>query len=185
MECRDWKERISAYIDGEAPPPEARNVEEHLAACPGCRALEREMRAVGIGLARSEGTVPPDFRERLFARLEAEDLLPRRRSLFAYSLRWAAIPLAAAAALALFLHTPTDKGKDGITSPPSLPRVVQRAPEAPPGQAAGTASRAEELSADEREIVAHLDILEDPAAFDEPGEVDEMEIFVTSGRRRG
>lgn len=204
MECLDWRERISALIDGEVPSSEARLIEAHLEACAECRAVERKMRAVGIGVARTEGTVPSDFREKLFARLEAEELLPRRRNLFVYSLRWAAIPATAAAAFALFLLVSSEKGQEPVSVPAPLPRVVQQAPvtetrepaapavspdsrsavaprqQAPPARLTG-----EELTAEEREIVAYLDILEDPSELESPDEVDEMEIFAPSGRSRG
>lgn len=206
MECHELKEWISATIDGEAPPGEGRRVEEHLAACPECRALERRMRAVGSGVARVEGAVPAGFRDALFARMEAENLIPRRRSLFVFSLRWAAVPLGAAAALALFLFMSNGKGKDAVLPPVPVPRVAQSPPAAPaPGGLAGEASKGlpavadrergesvasagagqESLSPEDREIIANLDLLEDPSAIDAPGEVDEMEIFVPSGRRQG
>lgn len=206
MECHELKERISATIDGEALPAEVRLVEEHLAACPECRALERKMRAAGAGVARIEGDVPAGFRDTLFARMEAEDLLPRRRSLFVFSLRWAAIPLGAAAALALFLFLSGGKGKDAVMTPVPTPRVAQSPPAAPApdglaedaskrlpdvavrerGESTASAGADQEpLSPEDREIIANLDLLEDPSAIEAPGEVDEMDIFVPSGRRQG
>jgi len=169
MECREIREIISAYVDGEALPEEARRVEEHLGECAGCRAAEKRMRALGVAVARTEGTVPPDFREKLFARLEKEDLLPKRRSLFVYSVRWAAVPLAAAVALALFLLSSREPVRD--LSPTALR----------PPQVSGTG---EQLSPEDREIVANLDILEDPYLFNEP-EFEEMEIFIPSSQQRG
>jgi len=46
MGCRDIRETISAWVDGEASPEEAASVREHLASCDRCRVLERLMRAV-------------------------------------------------------------------------------------------------------------------------------------------
>jgi len=171
MECRDWRERISASVDGEVSPEEARRIEGHIEECAECRALERKMRAVGIGVARAEGVVPPDFREKLFSRMEAEALLPRRRSLFVFSLRWAAFPVAAAAALALFMLTTADKGRDAVSPRQTAPTVAQTA--------------VEQLTPEDREIIANLDILEDPSDLDPPGDVDEMEIFAPPARSRG
>ncbi|NJD61432.1 MAG: hypothetical protein FIA93_01765 [Deltaproteobacteria bacterium] len=206
MECLELKERISAMIDGEALPAEVRMVEEHLAACAECRAIERRMRSVGAGVARIEGEVPAGFRDALFARMEAENLIPRRRSLFVFSLRWAAVPLGAAAALALFLFMSGGKGKDAVMPPEPVPRVAQSptAAPAPAGIAEDASKRLpavagrereksvasagagqEPLSPEDRDIIANLDLLEDPAGIDAPGEVDEMEIFVPSGRRQG
>jgi anti-sigma factor RsiW len=182
MKCRELRERISISIDGEASTEEARLVEEHLEGCGECRAIERKMRAVGTGVARAEGVVPTDFREKLFARMEAEDLLPRRRSIFAFSIRWAAVPLAAAAALALFLLSSPEKVREPSTSA-DTPRAQSAA--APGREDAAIARVAPELTQEERDIIAHLDVLEDPSDLDAPGEVDEMEIFVPSRRRQG
>lgn len=210
MKCEEIKEILSSYIDGEARDDERRLVEEHLAACAGCRDLARRMRIVAAGIEKTEGVVPPDFRETVFARMEREGLLPRRRSLFAYSIRWAAVPLTAAAVLALFLLTSRDAGKVG--APPAAvpqqamngrvpraqeaqerPRVAQPAPDARiPAAGAGTGAEAvadsragADLTPEERDIVAHLDILEDPSALDEPSEVDELEIVEPAGRSKG
>ena len=203
MKCLDWKEKISGYIDGEITPAEVREVEAHLEACESCRAMERRMRAVGGGVARIEAAVSPDFREKLFARMEAEELLPRRRSLFVFSLRWAAVPLAAAAAFGLFLLVSPEKGRDAILPQGGLPRVAQQAPEMPaassgassqagvrpseaaPGKGQLTAKAAAGLSAEDREIIAYLEVLEDPAALEDQGDADTIEIFGTVGGRRG
>lgn len=192
MKCLDWKEKISAYIDGEASPEETRLVEEHLEACASCRALERRMRAMGNCVDRIETDVSPDFREKLFARMEAEELLPRRRSLFVYSLRWAAVPLAAAAAFAVFTLITPEKRQDAVAPQGELPRVAQSGRQQPAqpnptppasGQAAATAAAA--LSTEEREIVAHLEMFEDPAAIEDQGEADTIEIFEPSLARKG
>lgn len=203
MKCLEWKEKISGYIDREISPAEVREVEGHLAACESCSTLERRMRVLGVGVARTEATVPPDFREKLFARLEAEELLPRRRSLFVFSLRWAAVPLLAAAAVGMFLLVSPEKGRDAIAPQGGLPQVAQRDPrQATPsavispqvelqsssgafgkGQPAETAVAG--LSAEEREIVAYLEVLEDPAALEEQGDADNIDMFAPSGGRRG
>ena len=201
MECRELRERISAFVDGEALPSEVRLIEDHLDQCAECRAVERKMRTVGIGVSRIEGDLPPDFREKLFARLEAEELLPRRRSLFVFSLRWAAVPVAAAAALALFLLVSSETGKDAVPPQGQAPVVAQRAPEIEPRESASPTvspgpgpqtavaprkqtppaqTAKEELTPEEREIVAYLDILEDPSVLDAPDDVDQP-----SGRSGG
>ncbi|HEX2709590.1 MAG TPA: anti-sigma factor, partial [Candidatus Deferrimicrobium sp.] len=99
MDCRDIRETISACVDGEASPEEAAWVREHLASCEGCRVLEGQMRAVGAGVRQVRGKVPDRFREEVFARLESEGALPKRKKVFPTAWRWAAVPLAAAAAL--------------------------------------------------------------------------------------
>lgn len=227
MKCDEIKEILSSYVDGEAGADERRLVDEHLAACAACRDLARRMRLVGTGIGKTEGVVPPDFRDKLFARMEREDLLPRRRSLFAYSVRWAAVPIAAAAVLALFLLTSREAYKagpgapgaprqamnarppsaqDGQGQPPSAggqasrpggaqerAAVAARGPE-PPAPAAGTgagghavadARTGADLTAEERDIVAHLDVLEDPSSLDAPSEIDELEIVEPAVRTKG
>jgi len=207
MKCEEIKEILSSYVDGEARGDEGALVEEHLAACAGCRELVRRMRLVGASIEKAEGAVPPDFRETLFARMEREGLLSRRRSLFAYSIRWAAVPAAAAAVLALFLLTSREPGIKGpvpsAQRPTAMegraqdaqerPRVAQRAPEERmPAAVRGTSENAiadtragADLTPEEREIVANLEVLEDPAALDEPSEIDELEIVEPAGRRKG
>jgi hypothetical protein len=191
MECSEIREIISAYVDGEASPEEARQVGEHLKRCARCRSAEAGMRALGIGVARTEGDVSPHFRDRLFARMEKEDLLPKRRSLFVFSVRWAAVPLAAAAALALYVMSSREFPRE-LSSPPVSPPQVARertGPDTAPSlPGASPASRdaavGGALSPEDREIVANLEILEDPDLFDEP-QIDEMEIFVPSSLQRG
>ncbi len=213
MKCEEIKEILSCYADGEAPGEERRVAEEHLASCAACRDLVRRMRVVGAGVGRSEAAVPPGFRDAVFARMEREGLLPGRRRLGAFPIRWLAIPAAAAAALALFVLMPRETGKVGptvSTRPPTA--ATERAPQAPErlaGRAgeAGSAKGAEEatrvarqapeavappagaaaaaLTPEDRDIVAHLEVLEDPAAFEEPSEVDELEIVEPAARSKG
>ncbi len=214
MECRDIREIISAYVDGEASPEEARQAREHLERCGGCRSAEAGMRAVGVAVARTEGSVSPGFRDHLFARMEKEDLLPKRRSIFVFSLRWAAVPLAAAAALVFYVMSSreiprkfpatdlgppqvaremADRQKDpSVSGPPSgAPSSAYRAPAVSPPDAAvreerqtQVAGMEEKLSPEDREIVANLEVLEDPDLFDEP-QIDEWEIFIPSRKGQG
>lgn len=169
MECRDIREMISAYVDGEASAEEARRVEEHIGQCGMCRTAEKRMRALGVAAARTEGAVPPDFREKLFSRMEKEELLAMRRSIFVFSVRWAAVPLAAAAALMFYVLSSRDVPRDVSPTAVSPPKV---------------AAVGGELSPEEREIVAYLEILEDPDLFRET-EIEEWEILLPSSPRRG
>jgi anti-sigma factor RsiW len=156
MDCRDIRESISACVDGEASPGEEAAVREHLASCERCRVLERQMRSVGAGVRQLRGAVPDRFREKVFARLESEGILPKRKILLPAVWRWAAVPLAAAAALGLFL----------LTS-----REAVRGPVPPPqGNAAA-------LSTEDREVLALLDILEDPAAFDANDDAEGVDLL--------
>jgi len=156
MGCRDIRETISAFVDGEASPEEAGAVREHLASCERCRVLERQMRAVGAGVRQIRGTVPDRLRETVFARLEAEGALPPPMPAHARSWRWAAAPLAAAAALGLFLLTSGDAiRKASVPGPPT----------------------AVFLTTEDRETIALLDVLEDTATFDADGESEGMDLL--------
>ena len=168
MSCRDIRETISACVDGEASPEEAASVREHLASCERCRVLERQMRALGAGVRQIGGRVPDRFREELFARLESEGALPKRRMFIPAAWRWAAVPLAAAAGVGLFL----------LTSP-NLPVPGPAAKSAvPPVTAQGSAAA---LSTEDREMLALLDILEDPADLDASDDAEGMDLLAPGG----
>lgn len=203
MGCRDIRETISACVDGEASPEEAASVREHLASCERCRVLERQMRAVGAGVRQVRGTVPDRFREEVFARLESEGALPKRKKVFPTAWRWAAVPLAAAAGLALFLLTSREAVRTPVPQGPVTSRVETSAPlasvprSAAPGSAgslpaapvpgpavspavppAPPRGNAVALSTEDREMLALLDILEDPAAFDADGDAEGTDLLV-------
>lgn len=161
MECRDIRESISACVDGEASPGEAASVREHLASCERCRVLERQMRAVGAGVRQVRGSVPDRFREEVFARLESEGSLPKRKKVVPAAWRWVAVPLAAAAGLGLFLLTSREVVRGPAPPGPAVARVGTSSPEVPSPPGTGS-----ELSAEDREMLAMLDLLEDPVAFD-------------------
>ena len=54
----DW-DLFSAYVDGELAAEERRAVEDHLAACPGCRAELDGLRRVASRLRSLERSAPP------------------------------------------------------------------------------------------------------------------------------
>ena len=164
MGCRDIRETISACVDGEASPEEAASVREHLASCERCRVLERQMRAVGAGVRQVREKVPDRFREEVFARLESEGALSPRKKVFPTAWRWAAVPLAAAAALGFFFLTPGD----GIRVRATLPTTTARMES--PGSSAP-------LTTEDREMIALLDLLEDPGALDANGDAEGMELL--------
>ena len=176
MDCRDIRETISACVDGEASPEEEASVREHLASCERCRVLERQMRALGAGVRQVRGRVPDRFREGVFTRLESEGALPPRKKMFSASWRWAAVPLAAAAALGLFLLTSREAPRGPVPPGPASARVESSGPYAPPPR-----GDAPVLSTEDREMLALLDILEDPDDFNANDEADGMELLAPGG----
>ena len=185
MDCRDIRETISAWVDGEASPGEAAAVREHLASCERCRVLERQMRAVGAGVRQVRGPVPDGFREAVLARLDAEGALPKRKKVFPTAWRWAGVPLAAAAGLGLFLLTsreavrtpvpqaPVTSRIETTVAIPSVPGPAVR-PAVPPESSQGTTDA---LSIEDRKMIALLDILEDPAALDADDDAEGMDLL--------
>lgn len=66
-------EALSAYLDRELPPPEAREIEEHLADCADCRARFTGMQNVVASLRRLERLAPPPTLGEVVARRAAFD----------------------------------------------------------------------------------------------------------------
>ncbi len=172
MGCRDIRESISAFVDGEASPGEAAAVRDHIASCERCRGLERQMRAVGAGVRQVRGPVPDRFREKVFARLDSEGALPKRKKVFHATWRWAAVPLAAAAGLGLFVLTSREAVRGPAPPAPATARVGTSALRAPSPR-----GNVDSLSTEDREMLAMLDLLEDPAAFDSNDDADGMYLL--------
>ena len=148
--CQVFEEDLSAWIDGELAAPRRAAVEAHLASCRACTARVEALRAVDRALlALPEPALGAGLGERLAQRLAAERSSPgpvrlaarrpdRRR--FAPAL---ALPVAAAAALALFFLLRPAGPPAGpaesvpVAQAPELPAAVpapiaSAAPEAPP-----------------------------------------------------
>jgi anti-sigma factor RsiW len=100
MSCNRIESRILPYVDGRLKLSEQREVEAHLAACPGCRLRVNEFRAVA-GLLDELPQIQPSgaFDARVRARVAAE---PARRSWWAW---FAPAPRVAFAASMLLLAT--------------------------------------------------------------------------------
>ncbi len=101
MDCRTFRDRLTAYVDGELTDAEAREMDEHADACDGC-GQEREAVRHETALLEDAYThheAPADLHLNVMRAIDAADELPvstpeRPRS------RWtAAIPALAAAAV--------------------------------------------------------------------------------------
>jgi len=205
MDCRDLRETISAFVDGEIPAEEAERVREHIASCPECRAVEARMRSLGDGVRQLRPPVPDGFRNAVFARLESEGALPPKRKAAPARWRRAAVPLAAAAALALVLLTSREAAREAPVPGPSTARI--EAPAAAP-RGAGPAGRAPSagkevvpespswsppvvsspFTPEEKEMIALLDLLSDPSSLDAGEDADALDLLDLtddSGGRRG
>jgi anti-sigma factor (TIGR02949 family) len=92
--CEQLRERFSEYLDGELTPEERAALEEHLAACTGCRAeLEALRRTVQAVASLPRRTAPEGLAARVAAEIRAETASPRPKAI---TVLWArALPIAA------------------------------------------------------------------------------------------
>ena len=76
-ECRHLLASLSEFVDGSLEEALCAEIERHLAGCQNCRivvdTLERTIYLYHT--TAQEPGVPPEVRQRLFRRLEIEDLL--------------------------------------------------------------------------------------------------------------
>lgn len=119
MNCEVSIERLSPYLDGEAPPDERRAVEEHLAACSGCRRRTESLRALKHAVARLPAReVPPDS---VRARIESLRLRSRKKSSAPRVMLRGALALGAMAAMAVVVLLsrepgPTERFADALAA---------------------------------------------------------------------
>ena len=104
-ECERWTEQLSARLDGELSPEEERELEAHLAVCPSCRALAKQLEALDAGLQDlEEAPAPEGFARGVMDRIAAEEKKPRVIPLFRRPQFRALAGLAACAALCIGLY---------------------------------------------------------------------------------
>lgn len=99
MDCQEVKKFLQVYIDGELDEEDRRVLEEHLAACPDCRAsVEYDRRFRDAIRARvPKISAPDDFKQQL---TEAMARVPNRRPALR-RLVWGFVPATAALALVI------------------------------------------------------------------------------------
>jgi hypothetical protein len=70
MNCKDFKELLSAYADGELPLTQRDFIEEHLADCPDCMAALNSYKAVNLKIASLRETqAMPDIKGGVMSRI--------------------------------------------------------------------------------------------------------------------
>jgi predicted anti-sigma-YlaC factor YlaD len=76
-ECRKQLEQLSDYLDGTAQEKICEEIEAHLKSCPDCRIMVDTMRKSILLYREGEErlTMPVEVRDRLYRRLELDDLL--------------------------------------------------------------------------------------------------------------
>lgn len=140
------RNRLSAYLDGELPPPEAREVETALDQSPALRAEYEALRGA-VEALRVHGPVsaPAGFADRLDARLAGEPLTAGWRR-YLRRVRLDVAMLAAAAVVVLVVSSvpqSEEQAAPGVPAPAPAPEAPPEAapgaaPEAPQAQEAGT-----------------------------------------------
>ncbi len=147
MRCDDVRDLRIEWLRGRLPAERTRELDDHIAGCPACRAELEDERRLDQVLDRAPGMAVPDgFALRVLARTVGR--IWRLRAI-----RWGAA--VAAALLVAFLAT--------------------------------TAGDPSGLSAEEREIVENLDILEDMPVVetadlvDEPSAADDIDLAAELG----
>lgn len=139
MSCDKTKERLAAYLEGLLEPAEAEEVARHVSECAACRAEEARHRAVWELLAADEPVeAPSGLASKVLEQARGREAPEGAEVVRLKSLRrWAAPALAAAAVVVVVLGAwLLQRGSGGE---PSLAR----------------------LSEEERQVVAHLDLLEE------------------------
>jgi anti-sigma factor RsiW len=159
--CPAFDEDLSAWIDGELAAARRAAVEAHLASCHACAARAEELRAVDRALrALAAPAVAADLRERLGQRLSGAraPAAPAARSAPARTRRRAsliwALPLSAAAALALYLAFPASPPDRAESLPIARARELPVAPAPDEGEL-------EALDPEALAVVLELDTIED------------------------
>ena len=79
-ECRHLLASLSYFVDGALEDAICTEIERHLADCQNCRIVVDTLeRTIYLYHTTSQGSsVPPEVRQRLFRRLEIEDLLDQQ-----------------------------------------------------------------------------------------------------------
>jgi mycothiol system anti-sigma-R factor len=115
MDCREFRDYLYLYLDGEFGEQESLAMEEHMRGCPACRAeasAELEfLKTIRDRCAEPE-SMPEARRQRVLGRLD-EALNPPARDPFAFFRPLVLLPGAAAAALLLVLLVQALRGGGG------------------------------------------------------------------------
>jgi predicted anti-sigma-YlaC factor YlaD len=100
MKCNQAEEWLSRSLDGELPADQRQALDEHLAACPSCRALQAEwsgfatlMRDQEIPAMQTPEAAWADVQRAI--RLQGEARRDEGAGVFGWRLRWAGVSIAA------------------------------------------------------------------------------------------
>lgn len=92
INCERCEELMSARLDGELSQQDARLLEDHLAQCPDCQRLDRDLTSLHHRLKTLAVDPPEGFAAAVLSQLEVPAMQPKKKKK-----PWAAIACAAAA----------------------------------------------------------------------------------------
>lgn len=121
MDCAAAHIALSAHLDGELTPAEEQELQEHLALCPQCRALQEELSALQKLLRQIDlPSPPPELKERVMAHLPPQGK-PKGKVMAIHWKRWGAMAAAAALVIAsaIWFRLPS-ANKDAANAPLAL-----------------------------------------------------------------
>ncbi len=121
MFCDNYIELISASLDGALSPEDTLVLDVHLAQCPACRAMARDLKDIHDALSSLPGAEPPaGLADRIMAALPPDNIVPLPvRKTFQWK-RWAA----SAAALALVLLGAWGMGRNADRTGEGVPEAA-------------------------------------------------------------
>ena len=132
MNCSRWERQLALLVESDLGGREAREVEEHLAACSGCREFVEELRHSQaalreLGGEEVDGVALAVVRQRVLAEAESQ------KPVWVFGLRWwHAMPVGVAAAVMAVVLWPRVPAVEpppavAIWAPPA-PELVHSAP---------------------------------------------------------
>ena len=171
MEHSYFKDRISAFVDGELPPYEKQVVGEHLADCVECQLIKAELEKIDSLIEKHSSLDGDEYWERSAQKIEdrlglsdtkIEEITPAKRSKYK-GLGWKLTTVAASVAVLTFigLHE-----KDIFENIDTVPKMQSPSINLPPSE-----------SREYDDIVLDEAIIEEPANINEPhtGRLEESE----------
>lgn len=130
MNCKEVKQNLSIYLDGDLTPREKEKMDIHLQECAACRQVYHEFLHVSRCL-KSMGqdivAAPADFAEKVIRKIE-EESVPEKRRKIAMPYHWSrwAVAAAAVAVLAVAYLNPSlmPEGTQVAVNPPAVHETV-------------------------------------------------------------
>lgn len=107
MNCDEYLDQISAALDGELSADERRALDEHLAGCPACAALFRELSGQSAALRGLDCEVPDGLTERILAGLPEQEAPGQKTKIIRWR-RWASLAACLVLAVGIFALTRFD-----------------------------------------------------------------------------